>query len=135
MVNTQNATASYLPNGLSIATHVNVSLGHVQLIKLVFGAENAESIVGVGTGGTARLPVALPATERVFTPSRVTNNGTITAGAKRVSIANVGSGIGTVAGVNLLPGESVAPVADGADTLAAIAYNATGTEFLIAEVR
>lgn len=56
----------------------------------------------------------------------------ITTGKKSVSISNVGSANGTVLGAVLKPGESVNFDAGAVNnTLGAIAYNATGTEFLV----
>lgn len=75
-------------------------------------------------GGTARTPAY----------SRVTDAATIAAGAKSVTIKNVGDAAGTVLTVSLPPGESIKFSVDGADTLAAIAYVATGTTFAIAKV-
>jgi hypothetical protein len=63
---------------------------------------------------------------------RPTTTGTITAGAKSVSIANVGAANGSVKNVALKPGETIS--FDGGalnNTLDAIAYVATNTEFLI----
>ena len=64
-----------------------------------------------------------------------TTTGTITAGAKFVNIKNVGSAVGTVLTADLPAGESLSFATNGNDTLGAIIYNATGTIFLISEVR
>lgn len=69
------------------------------------------------------------------TITRPTTSGTINTGQLSVSIANVGTANGTVKGVTLKPGETVSFSGGGiATTLDAIAYNATGTEFLIITV-
>lgn len=66
---------------------------------------------------------------------RPTTSGTITPGQLSVSIANVGTANGTVKGVTVKPGETVSFSGGGiATTLDSIAYNATGTEFLIITV-
>lgn len=66
---------------------------------------------------------------------RPTTSGTIVTGQLSVSIANVGTANGTVKGVTVKPGETVSFSGGGiATTLDAIAYNATGTEFLIITV-
>lgn len=65
----------------------------------------------------------------------VTNSGAIAAGACSVAIANTGAATGTVLGENIKAGMVVSFTAPHKDTLAAIAYNATGTEFTITEVR
>jgi hypothetical protein len=69
------------------------------------------------------------------TITRPTTSGTINTGQLSVSIANVGTANGTVKGVTLKPGETVSFSGGGiATVLDAIAYNATGTEFLIITV-
>lgn len=69
------------------------------------------------------------------TITRPTTSGTIITGQLSVSIANVGTANGTVKGVTLKPGETVSFSGGGiATVLDAIAYNATGTEFLIITV-
>ena len=69
---------------------------------------------------------------RVTNISRPTSSGTISAGKYSVSISNVGTADGTVKTVTLKPGETVNFDAGAINnTLDAIAYNATGTEFLI----
>lgn len=63
---------------------------------------------------------------------RPTTSGTIAAGAYSGSISNVGAANGTVKTITLKPGETVNFDAGAVNnTLDAIAYNATGTEFLI----
>lgn len=82
-----------------------------------------------GGGGTS--PV-----ERVPSYSVVTGSFTILAGAKSVCIANSGNAAGTLLGASLPAGVSPPPfVAPNGDTLAAITGDATGTTFLISEVR
>jgi hypothetical protein len=66
---------------------------------------------------------------------RPTTSGTILAGKNSASIANVGTANGTVKGVVLKPNETINFDAGAVNnTLDAIAYNATGTEFLIITV-
>lgn len=69
----------------------------------------------------------------VKTPTiiRPTASGTVAAGANSVSIANVGAADGTVAGVTLKTGETINFDAGQSNTLTSIAYDATGTTFLI----
>ena len=79
------------------------------------------SLTGVTTGAS-----------RVTNISKPTSSGTISAGKYSVSISNVGTADGTVKTVTLKPGETVNFDAGAINnTLDAIAYNATGTEFLI----
>jgi len=69
---------------------------------------------------------------RTTSIARPTTTGTIAAGAKSVSIANVGAANGTVKTVTLKPGETISFDAGALNnTLDAIAYVATSTEFLI----
>jgi hypothetical protein len=88
-------------------------------------SSNPLPVTVIGGGGTATYTPTL---------SRATAAGTVAAGARSVSIANAGVANGTVGAATLKPGESVSFSADG-NLLAAIAYNATGTEFVIGEVR
>jgi hypothetical protein len=82
------------------------------------------SLTGV-TAGAAKTTAIL----------RPTTSGIIAAGRASVSIANVGSTNGTVKGVIVKPGETVNFSAGGINnTLDAIAYDATGAEFLIITV-
>lgn len=79
------------------------------------------------------MPVSYPVPEQV-TPSltRVTNSGTVPAGSRSLTIANVGVANGTVLGGTILkPGEVYEPPVTGNNTLAAVPYDATGTEFVI----
>ena len=71
------------------------------------------------------------------TPSftRVTGAGSILTGAYFASVMNVGGANGTLLGSTLKPGESIPFPADSSNTLSVIAYDATGTEFIISEVR
>lgn len=69
--------------------------------------------------------------------SRPTTSGTVAAGARSISIANVGTEIGTVLGAELAAGETVNFDAGSLNnTLGAVAYDptipGTGTTFLIA---
>jgi hypothetical protein len=72
---------------------------------------------------------------RTPTLIRATAAGTIAVNARSASIYNAGNANGTVLGTILKPGESV-PFDAGAqkDLLAVIAYDATGTEFLVSRV-
>ena len=76
-----------------------------------------------GTAPQARTPTMFRTT---------TTSPAITIGKKSVSISNVGTANGTVLGAVLKPGETVNFDAGAVNnTLSAIAYDATGTEFLV----
>lgn len=121
-------------NGTNRAISVDEAPAGVftQLQKVAFGASGAAPTM---VSPADPLPVVLPAAQRTPGLVRVSNNSVVTAGARRVSIANVGAVAGTLLGATLQPGEVVTYEATAGETLGAIAYNATGTEFLIAEVR
>jgi hypothetical protein len=73
---------------------------------------------------------------KITTILRPTTSGTITVGKTSVSISNVGTANGTVDLITLKPNETINFDAGGiSNTLNAIAYNATGTEFLIITVQ
>ena len=76
-----------------------------------------------------------PATIRTPSVQRVVAAGTIAAGARAVSIANVGDQTGTVLGTNLKGGEVISfSAGSDQDTLSAIAYNPGTSEFLITTI-
>jgi hypothetical protein len=82
-------------------------------------------------GGTSYLAPK----QRGTSISRPTTASSTSAGLYSLSIANVGAANGTVQGVTLKPGETISfdpgPLNN---TLQAVSYNATGTEFLIIAV-
>jgi hypothetical protein len=79
------------------------------------------SLTGVTTGAS-----------RITNISRPTTAGSIAAGTYSASISNVGTANGTVKATTLKPGETVNFDAGAINnTLDAIDYDATGTEFLI----
>ena len=78
------------------------------------------------------ITVSIGPESRVTNIIRTTSTGNISAGKFSVSIANVGSADGTVKGVTLKPNETINFDAGALNnTLDAIDYIATGTEFLI----
>lgn len=86
------------------------------------------AILAASGGGS--LPVV-----RTPTLVRVTTAGSVAAGARGVTIANVGGAPGTVLGTSVTAGQVISfDAGSTADTLAVIAYDATGTEFLISKV-
>lgn len=81
----------------------------------------ATPVTGLSNGGPIR------ATDTTGSP--------IAAGKRRISCMNVGIANGSINGGVIKPGESLTWVGDGVrDTLAAIAYDGTGTELLITYV-
>lgn len=78
-----------------------------------------------------------PETITVRSPSlsTVSTAGTIASGCVSVSVANTGSANGTLLGQTIAPGVVIDLVAPWGDTIAAISYDATGTSFLIQELR
>ena len=82
----------------------------------------------------ALLTTANQASPRNATYINTSTEGTIAAGANSVSIANIGNAAGTVEGVSFPSGATISWSANGKDTLDAIAYNASGTTYLISTV-
>lgn len=64
-----------------------------------------------------------------------TTSGTVAAGATSISIANSGNAAGIVDGASLPVGASIEWTANWINTLGSVSYDATGTSFLISEVR
>jgi hypothetical protein len=90
--------------------------------------QGLSSVVNALTGATS-------GDAKTTTIARPAAAGTVAAGANSVSIANVGAANGTVKGVTLKPGETITFDAGAINnTLDAIDYIATGTEFLIITV-
>lgn len=78
---------------------------------------------------------AAPAIVRTPTILSTTTTGTVAAGATSVGFSNEGTVAATVAGGTLPAGRTVSFIAPDGDTLAAIAYTATGTTLVVASVR
>jgi hypothetical protein len=97
--------------------------------KMLQGLDTLISIF-LKSGG---VPYLAPQS-RITQIARVSAPGSY-AGMHSMSIANVGTANGTVKGVTLKPGETVSFDAGVLNnTLDTVAYNATGTEFLIITV-
>ena len=99
---------------------------------------------GGGTSGGATEATLVEVRDRSLptgttkTPgiTSVSSSGTIAAGAQSVAIANIGTVAGTVKTQSFPANASVSwSVINPLDSLGAIAYDATGTTFLITEVR
>jgi hypothetical protein len=77
------------------------------------------------------------ATTRTPALIRATGSGTISAGARSISVFNAGNAVGSILGVasNILPGEVFEFSAGGEnDTLSAFAYDGTGTTLVITSI-
>lgn len=118
----------------------------VQAPEVVVVAGAAASGGGGTTNGltdaqlrAAPVPVTISgaAATVVRTPALLstTTTGTVAAGATSVGFSNEGTVAATVAGGSLPAGRTVSFIAPDGDTLAAIAYIATGTTLVVAEVR
>lgn len=88
----------------------------------------------VTAGNSVTVTPATPV-QRIPGLIRTTSSGSIAAGFFNAHISNIGVGVGTVLGTNIDPGVTVGFVADSINSVGAVAYDATGTEFLISEVR
>lgn len=98
------------------------------------GAVMLTSSDGSEIGLTNGLPVRFATATAVPALSRVTASGSTTAGAFRVSVRNSGGADATFAGGTLKSGESLEVVPPTGQVLAAIAYDATGTELTLLQV-
>lgn len=86
----------------------------------------ALGIIAANTSGGG-VPISLTPTV-----SRVTTSGSVTSGKKSVSIYNSGTTAGIILGVTIKPGEILSwSVGQDNNSISAITYDATGTEFLI----
>lgn len=122
-------TKTYLEAGDATEATLQAILSEAQTTNS--NLADIESNTGDTKGNTDPVTGVTPAL------SRVTASGTVAAGARAVSIANVGTEIGTVLGAELAAGETVNFDAGSLNnTLAAVAYDpttpGTGTTFLIA---
>lgn len=86
------------------------------------------SYVQQGTNDSTAIGTVTP------TLTSATSSGTITAGAYEVSVANIGTAAGTLLGTSF-PKNAIATFSVPGATLAEIAYDATGTTFLISVIR
>jgi len=125
-----NFTANPGSGGVTLAAD-DVGGVMVPRVKLQHGLDGT----AVDASASAPLPVALPSAARTTALARVTTSGAVASGAKSAGFGNYGNANATVAGGTLAPGESVEFVAPSGDTLGAVAYDATGTVLVIAEVR
>ena len=122
-------TKTYLEAGDATEATLQAILSEAQTTNS--NLADIESNTGDTKGNTDPITGVTPAL------SRVTASGTVAAGSRSVSIANVGTEIGTVLGAELAAGETVNFDAGSLNnTLAAVAYDpttpGTGTTFLIA---
>lgn len=107
-------------------------------IQFVDGARAIKYLAADGTGTTQDPYVKLVrVAPQTYTPSLTiaTSTGTIAAGATSVSIANTGGSSGTVLGTSLGAGVTLDWTAPSGGTIGEISYNATGSTFLIQELR
>ncbi|MBW4674670.1 MAG: hypothetical protein KME52_11770 [Desmonostoc geniculatum HA4340-LM1] len=91
----------------------------------------ASSISVVIASNQTSVPVTLPSAQLVPVFTNTSASGTIAAGKSAVSFYNSGSTLGTLLGANLPAGASVNFTAPAGQTLSSIAYDASGTTFLI----
>ncbi len=86
----------------------------------------------LGGGNTPPPPTAVIRTAAL---TSATAAGSVSAGCTQASFVNSGTANATVAGGALPPGYAVTFDAPGGDTLAVIAYSASGTTLLISTVQ
>jgi hypothetical protein len=154
-VETQASVPATLPVGFKIATD-DVAGVHFQKVKIDIGGDGLSVILDNAnplpvsirnaslpvTGPltntelrAAAIPVSETVSSRIATLVRSSIVGTIAVNARNASIYNAGNANGTVLGAILKPGEAIDFDAGGQkDILGVIAYDATGTEFLVLRV-
>lgn len=87
-------------------------------------------LLGIISNGAAAG--CCPEVSRTPALLRATGAGSVAIGKRAVSVSNVGSANGTVLGTTIKPGETInIDAGSERDTLAAVAYDGTGTELLI----
>ena len=130
-----------------VDTPLEVSnLDLISSINVLISAALTSMGGGIGSATEATLANVLIAVDAIDTNTSgaietpgltiATAAGSVASGASTVSIFNDGSASGTVLGTSLTKGLSVSyQVSDLNNTLSAIAYDATGTTFLISETR
>ena len=92
-------------------------------LKMLKGLQGIIDVLTIGT--------CCPPEVRTTNIVSATGVGTVPANTYSLSIANVGNAAGTVGGVSVPAGVVVNYNAELNNTLTGIAYNATGTTFLI----
>lgn len=129
------ANFSYLFVGVSV--HINNEQTKANYTEQTTLLENeAGAAIGNEAAVTTYLDSLLSSSSGdILVPSLIrktdATGSPIAAGAKEISIKNVGGADGTVQGVVLKVSESVKWTAQENATLAAVTYNGTGTELLI----
>lgn len=105
--------------------------GGVSSVTIKDGATSTNTLTVDSSG---RLTAIIAGVQRTPSFINTTTSGTIASGARKVNIANIGTVAGTVLGASLPASVSIPFEVNGADTLSAIVYDATGTNFLITVV-
>jgi hypothetical protein len=102
-------------------------------LPIIYGTTSGNEVKPVRVDSNGLLITAESGTGTTVTPGliRPTTSGTIAAGKNSASFYNAGAVSGTLLGVTLAVGETVSFSAPGGYVLDAIAYDATGTTFLI----
>ena len=118
----------------------SVGVSAVRMLLAIGGTDDSSATNDTGSFPLISLLKRLLSVKLLIktqTPSftSVTTSGTITAGSTSISVANVGNFDGTVLGTTLPAGASIEFNANWIHTLGSLPYDATGTTFLIQEVR
>ena len=99
-------------------------------VGAVMLTDNAGTEISSGN----QLPVRLLGVIESPIITLTTSSGSTTAGAYSVSVTNLGSAAGTFGGASLPAGLSVNLTPNPGNSIASVAYDATGTQFYIVEM-
>lgn len=118
--------------------HIKNSLGTVSVTNTTLSGSTSYTVTGTVEVCTA--PTSTPTTTNISPVDAVaTGAGSTTAGRAEVSVANVGGAAGTWNGISLPAGGSIVykayfnPVTNIFHRIGSIAYDATGTTFIISQ--
>ena len=123
-----------------VDTFFSVGYSALQLLINLGTKSESAALTDTGQGSVIAILKRLLSVKlltKTQTPSftSVTSSGTVAAGATSISIANNGDAAGIVDGASLPAGTSIEWTANWINVLGSVSYDATGTSFLISEVR
>jgi hypothetical protein len=126
-------------SGNPIPVNGTVNIGTIPEVEIKNDSGNPIPVNGTVAVTQSTSPWVVDTNSATRTPSliRATGAGSISAGARSISVFNSGSAAGSILGVagNVLPGEVFEFSAGGEnDTLSAFAYDGTGTTLVITSI-
>lgn len=120
----------------AFASIYGISSGDLPEIQRLTHEQRIEGLLQTLQSLVASPSATISGIQRTTGLIRVTNSGSIAVGALAISVANIGVADGLLKGVSIPAGTTINwSVNFIGDTLPATSYDATGTTFLITEVR